>query len=85
MQDSARDAAESVRELRDCRQVGDEVVNGQPATKYSAHNHASSGDETVWIAKGSGLVLKSEAVIGDRHISSRYDYSNIQAPAANVR
>jgi hypothetical protein len=84
MQESARDTMDSNRELRDCHRIVDEVVDGQPATKYAFHNHASGGDDTVWISKGSGLVLKTESLIEDRHISSRYSYSNIQAPA-NVR
>jgi hypothetical protein len=84
MQEFARDSMDSLHELRDCHRIGDEAVDGQPATKYAFHNHASGGDDTVWIARGSGLVLKAEALIEDRHISSRYDFSNIQAPA-NVR
>jgi hypothetical protein len=84
MQEFARDSADTIHELRDCHRNGDEGIDGQPATKYAFHNHASGGDDTVWIAKGSGLVLKTEALIEDRHISSRYDYSNIQAPT-NVR
>jgi hypothetical protein len=84
MQQNARDAMDSLRELRDCHRSGDEAVDGQPATKYAYHNHASGGDDTVWVSKGSGLVLKTESLIEDRHISSRYSFSNIQAPA-NVR
>jgi hypothetical protein len=81
MQEFAKDTADSLKELRDCRHVADEVVNGAPASKYSLHNQASGGDESVWIGKGNGLVLKSEARFDDRQISSRYEYSNVQAPA----
>jgi hypothetical protein len=84
MQEFARDSMDSLHELRDCHRIGDEAVDGQPATKYAFHNHASGGDDTVWVAKNSGLLLKTEALIEDRHISSRYEYSNVQAPA-NVR
>lgn len=79
-QEFARQTGDSVRELRDCHRIGDESINGQPATKFAFHNHANGGDESVWIAKGSGLVLRSEALIEDRHISSQYEYTNVQAP-----
>jgi transcriptional regulator of acetoin/glycerol metabolism len=84
MQENAKDTADSLKELRDCRHVADEAVNGANASKYSLHNQASGGDESVWIGKANGLVLKSEARFEDRQISSRYEFSNIQAPA-NVR
>jgi hypothetical protein len=81
MQAFARDTADSVKELRDCRRISDEAVNGIAATKYTSHNQASGGDATVWIARGNGLVLKSEARFEGRLISSRYEYSNVQAPS----
>ena len=81
MQEFSRDAADSMKELRDCHRIGDESIDGQPATKYALHNHASGGDESIWIARGSGLVLRSEALIEDRRISSRYEYRDVQAPA----
>ncbi len=81
MEELAKDSADKVKELRDCRHVVDEAVNGAPASKYTLHNAASGGDEAVWIGKGSGLALQSEVRLEDRKISSRYEYSNIQAPA----
>jgi hypothetical protein len=84
MQEFSRATADALKELRGCNRVGDELVDARPATKYTLHNAASGGDETVWIAKGSGLPLKTEALIESRRISSHYDYSNIQPPA-NVR
>lgn len=81
IQDFARDTADSLRALRDCHRIGDEIVDGQPATKYAFHNHASGGDDSVWIEKRSGHLLRSEALIEDRHISSRYEYNNVQAPS----
>ena len=39
----------------------------------------------MWIAKGTGLVLKEEEDLSDgtdkRHMSIRYDYKNVRAPA----
>jgi hypothetical protein len=84
MQEFSRATADALKELRGCNRVGDELVDARPVTKYTMHNAASGGDETVWIAKGSGLPLKTEALIESRRISSRYDCSNIQPPA-NVR
>jgi hypothetical protein len=84
MQENARDTMDSLRELRDCHCGGEEAVDGQPAMKFAYHNHASGGDNTVWVSNASGLVLKTESLIEDRPVSSRYSFSNIQAPA-NVR
>jgi hypothetical protein len=84
MQEFSRATADALKELRGCNRVGDELIDARPVTKYTLHNAESGGDETMWIAKGSGLPLKTEALIESRRISSRYDYSNIQPPA-NVR
>jgi hypothetical protein len=84
MEEFARATADALKQLRDCNRVGDELIDSRPTTKYTLHNAASGGDESVWIVKGSGLPLKTEAQIESRRISSRYDYSNIQPPP-NVR
>jgi hypothetical protein len=84
MQEFSRATADALKELRGCNRVGDELIDARPVTKYTLHNAESGGDETMWIAKGSGLPLNTEALIESRRISSRYDYSNIQPPA-NVR
>jgi hypothetical protein len=82
LQDFAQlDDGDSIKQLRDCRHVSDEVTNGQPSAKYTPRNDASGGDETVWIAKAGGMVIKSEAHIQDRQVVSRYEYSNVQAPS----
>ena len=84
MQEFSRATADALKELRGCTRVDDELFDARPVTKYTLHNPENDGDETTWIAKGSGLPLKTEALIESRRISSRYDYSNIQPPA-NVR
>lgn len=84
MQEFSRATADARKELRGCNRVGDELLNARPVTRYTLHNAESGGNETMWIAKGSGLPLKTEALIESRRISSLYDYSNIQPPA-NVR
>ena len=84
MQEFSRATADALKELRGCNRIGDELIDARPATKYTLHNPENDADETIWIAKGSGLPLKTEALIESRRISSRYNYSNIQPPA-NVR
>jgi hypothetical protein len=70
-----------------CKAERDEDVGGQAATVYRTHlvNGATSDGE-VWIAKGSGLVLRVEQDIdtgdstGKTHVSTRYYYANVKAP-----
>jgi len=52
------DGGDSIKQLRNCHQIGDEVTNGQPSSKYTLRNDASGGDETVWIAKAGNMVIK---------------------------
>jgi hypothetical protein len=71
-----------------CQHVGDESVGGTPAAVYTSHNESeyAKADARTWVAKGAGLVLRTEEDMdaGDgskRHISIRYDYANVHAPA----
>jgi hypothetical protein len=71
-----------------CTHVGDESVAGTPATVYTAHaeNEGVKTDTRAWVAKGSGLILRTEEDMdvgggGKRHMSIRYEYTNVQAPA----
>jgi hypothetical protein len=71
-----------------CRHVRDELVNGEVAALYAAHaeNEDVKSDAQTWVSKSRGLPLKTEEDIdaGDgekRHISIRYDYSNVRPPA----
>jgi hypothetical protein len=71
-----------------CTRVGDEAERGTAAAVYTTHMETENikADARVWIAKGSGLVLRTEEDHdlggGDkRHVSTRYDYTNVQAPA----
>jgi hypothetical protein len=63
-------------------------VNGEAAALYMAHseNDDVKSDAQTWISKSKGLPLRTEEDIdtggGDkRHMSIRYEYGNIQAPA----
>ena len=69
-------------------QVGEESVAGAAAAVFTSHtgNEGVKADARIWVAKGSGLVLRVEEDRdtggGDKaHVSIRYDYTNVQAPA----
>jgi hypothetical protein len=71
-----------------CQHVGDESVAGVPAAVYTAHSEDENvkADARTWVAKGSGLVLRTEEDLDvgggeKRHISIRYEYTNVRAPA----
>jgi hypothetical protein len=71
-----------------CQLVRSDSTEGQAANLYSLHgeNDKAKEDAQVWISKASGLPLREEADIelagdpGKRHVSSRYEYSNVRAP-----
>jgi len=70
-----------------CRAVGEESVGGSAATIYEAKGKTEIGDsETkVWIAKGSGLLLKDEETINEGkdvvlRRSAHYEYAGVHAP-----
>jgi len=72
-----------------CRAVREESVDGQRATVYSLHSKTeyATEDAQMWIAKGTGLPLREEMDVdvgagnlGKSHLSTRYEYGNIQPP-----
>lgn len=70
-----------------CKRLGDTSVNGVAATMYGLHYDTgfSEGDGQMWIARGSGLPLKSENTIkvdeGETmHLSTRYEYTGVRRP-----
>ncbi|HMD99975.1 MAG TPA: hypothetical protein VKM93_21930 [Terriglobia bacterium] len=71
-----------------CHYVRDESVNGESAALYSTHEETAHGktDSQTWVSKSKGLILRQEIDIdtgganGKTHMSSRYEYSNVQAP-----
>jgi hypothetical protein len=71
-----------------CQRLPDESVAGEAATVYRSHmeNQGVKSDAQIWISKSSGLVLKQEEDLDDgagdrRHLSLRYEYTNVRAPA----
>lgn len=69
-----------------CQRLADETLNGTVAVVYQTHkvSPGSVADGKVWIAKATGLPLESEDDVvrgtSKSHLSSHYDYANIQAP-----
>ena len=69
-----------------CQAMPDETLDGVAASVYTSHTETATGatDSRVWIAKATGLPIKSEIdlTMGDRksHTSVRYEYNNVTAP-----
>jgi hypothetical protein len=66
-----------------CRYLRDESVSGETAVVYE-ENSESDDAKTVaqaWISKSKGLPLRTEMDMETTHISVRYDYANVHAPA----
>jgi hypothetical protein len=82
---------ENIRDAKaySCRRLRDESVGGVPAVVYTAHseNEDTKSDAQVWVANGTGLVLRNEMDMtmtdggGTQHESTRYEYTNVQAPS----
>jgi len=74
-----------------CKYLKDELVNGEMAAVYSAHDVSPKGvvDTQIWISKAKGLPLRQDMDIdvggagGKSHTSTRYEYGKRQA--AEVR
>lgn len=71
-----------------CTHVGDESMAGTAAAVYTAHteNEGVKTDVRTWVAKGSGLILRTEEDLdtgggNKRHMSIGYEYVNVHAPA----
>lgn len=73
------------------RYMRDESVQGESAAVYHAHNKTEdfTSDAEIWISKTKGLILRAEEDMdtggegGKRHLSTRYEYSNVQAPVVS--
>ncbi len=70
-----------------CRAVGEESVGGSAATVYEAKGKTEMGysETKVWIAKGSGLLLKDEESITEGkdvvlRRAAHYEYTGVHAP-----
>jgi hypothetical protein len=72
----------------ECKKLPDASVDGVATTVYSAHseNEMAKTDTQLWVAKSTGLILREEIDMyadeggGKRHISMKFDYTNVQPP-----
>ena len=71
-----------------CKRVGDDAVAGEAAIVYTSHTVSDeiTADARIWVSKSAGLPLRNEQDLdtggGDkRHISIRYEFSDVKAPA----
>lgn len=71
-----------------CTRLPDGEVDGTPATVYKVHSETpdvGSSDAQIWLSKATGLPLRTENDFNttgtNRHMSIKYDYANIHAPA----
>ena len=84
MQENLRNA-----KVYQCKQLPDAQINAVSALVYSAHseNEMAKSDAQVWVAKSTGLIVREDIDMytddpsdGKRHISERFDYTNVQPP-----
>ena len=66
-----------------CKPLREESVSGVAATVYSAHIESNDikTDSQIWIAKGTGLVLRIDSDLGTSHVAQRFEYTNVHPPA----
>jgi hypothetical protein len=89
-QDMLKKEQENIRTTKmTCRYLRDETVNGEAAAIYVAHseNQGVKADAQTWISKARGVPLRTDEDVdtgqGEKqHMSIRYEYGNVQAPAA---
>ena len=87
-QQLAQQAKEKVKTatVYTCKQLADETVGTTLANVYTSHTETGTGttDTQLWIAKTTGLPLKSEVDLSSNghksHMSVRYEYENVTVP-----
>jgi hypothetical protein len=82
-QDMVEAAQEKLKTHPDtCTFVGDQMVDGQAVGVYKAHNNESDANQQVRILKSNGLMQGGTLTLPDGStVETRYEYSNVQAPA----
>ena len=71
-----------------CKYLKDELVNGEMAAVYSAHDVSTKGvvDTQIWISKANGWTLRQDIDIdvggnrGKSHMSMRLEYGSVKPP-----
>jgi hypothetical protein len=69
-----------------CNRVGEESVDGQPATLYTVHEESegSVSDNKIWVSDALGVPIKSESHVDDLVTTTTNDYVNVHVPEARV-
>jgi hypothetical protein len=82
IQDSFRDSPKEVKNYQ-CAHVRDETIDGVAASVYKEHaeNDDVKSDSQTWISKNQGLLVKQIMTIDDTIVTTRYVYTDIQAPS----
>ena len=73
----------------ECKSLRSDMVDGKPATVYAARERLtgtySDNQSQIWIGNASGLPLKAESDTQHSghtlHVSTRFTYANVRAPA----
>ncbi|HEY3886742.1 MAG TPA: hypothetical protein VGL62_16125, partial [Vicinamibacterales bacterium] len=77
---------ENLPKVYECRPLPDDAVDGVAASVFAVHTASdiNASDGTIWIAKATGLPIKSDgdAITRGRkaHVSATWSYDNIRAP-----
>jgi hypothetical protein len=66
-----------------CKRLREESVVGVAAIVYGSHmeNEDVKADSQIWVAKGTGLVLRTDTDMETTHVAQRVEYTNVQPPA----
>jgi hypothetical protein len=71
-----------------CKYLKDELVNGEMAAVYGAHDVSPKGvlDTQIWISKAKGWALREDVDVdvggagGKSHMSMRFEYGSVKPP-----
>jgi hypothetical protein len=74
--------------IYECEKQPDAILSGVPMFVYLAHSKNDMADSRarLWVIKSTGLIhsedidLDTGVPAGKRHLSIRYDYTNVQPP-----
>ena len=87
IQQSQREAVDSLLKVYTCTKVGTEVVNGVSSQHYHVHGKTEDGETTQELWLGDGRLQRMDqdmdvgaGAAGKSHTSMRYEYTNVQAP-----
>lgn len=71
-----------------CEKAGTDTVDGDAAVVYTAHQvldeDSGTSDTRTWVSRSRGLPVRQTVDLseGKSHTDLRWDYGNVQAPAA---